>query len=508
MAHCTNKNYRPRKYGFGGGIAIGGILGGYLGYKIGRARPQKYGFETEKSIGKGIKKTFSKKKKRMRYGGKTRGYFNNDPRVIRARFNTLCAETGKPIKKGQECVYYPSSKQCFSLNSKQAQEFREYMSDLDMGYNYAKGGNVSKGDDALRQAEELLLDQKSLERRLREERRMAVETDKPRTNAIDVLKRRIQMNKELAQRMSYWAFSTNDGMNKEKYSKYLNYLSQINPRVKSYAKGGMTEHGLRVGDKIMGENKDLNSVFVKNNDQWNSVILDKGIRYAKGGGIKPFDRKGNPTKEYIDYKKNNLQKLKDELAQMTYYKDEWDNKQEYLNYQKDLKGQIKEEEDFISKSGSTYQGGGEIKDGDDVIIDGKEYLYAKRVIENKTGSNQVEHNFSPKDVGVKGITVHLYSKEEFEDWAKKKGVSKKSGSTYQGGGSINDFGIGDKVMYDSYRDGTREGEILREIDDNHFEIGSDFGISMVHKDKIIGYTPKRMFGLFEQGGNIDDIVAG
>ena len=103
---------------------------------------------------------------------------------------------------------------------------------------YSKGGNVSKVDNALKQAEELLLDQKSLERRLREERRLAVETDKPRTNAIDVLKRRIQMNKELAQRMSSWAFSTNDGMNKEKYSKYLNYLSQINPRVKSYAKGG------------------------------------------------------------------------------------------------------------------------------------------------------------------------------------------------------------------------------------------------------------------------------
>jgi hypothetical protein len=63
-------------------------------------------------------------------------------------------------------------------------------------------------------------------------------------------------------------------------------------------------------------------------------------------------------------------------------------------------------------------------------------------------------------------------------------------------------------MYDSYKYGTREGKILREIDDKHFEIGSGFGVSMVHKDKIIGYAPKRMFGLFEQGGNIDDIVAG
>lgn len=102
-----------------------------------------------------------------------------------------------------------------------------------------------------------------------------------------------------------------------------------------------------------------------------------------------------------------------------------------------MKNSVREENAKLEKGGSTYQGGGEIKDGDDVIIDGKEYIYAKRVIENKTGSNQVEHNFSPKDVGVKGITVHLYSKEEFEDWAKKKGVSKKSGSTYaKGGGTV------------------------------------------------------------------------
>jgi len=53
----------------------------------------------------------------------------------------------------------------------------------------------------------------------------------------------------------------------------------------TYAKGGMTEHGLKVGDTIMGESKDLNAVFVRNNDQWHNVFLDKGTRYAKGGGV-------------------------------------------------------------------------------------------------------------------------------------------------------------------------------------------------------------------------------
>jgi len=46
-----------KEYSFGGGVAVGGILGGYLGYKIGRMRPQKQGFETEKKIGRKIKET-------------------------------------------------------------------------------------------------------------------------------------------------------------------------------------------------------------------------------------------------------------------------------------------------------------------------------------------------------------------------------------------------------------------------------------------------------------------
>ena len=60
-----------KEYSFGGGVAVGGIVGAYLGYKVGRMRPQKAGFETEKKIGRRIKKegkkiagdmTISKKK--------------------------------------------------------------------------------------------------------------------------------------------------------------------------------------------------------------------------------------------------------------------------------------------------------------------------------------------------------------------------------------------------------------------------------------------------------------
>jgi hypothetical protein len=75
-------------------------------------------------------------------GGRTKAY-SSDPRIILSRFDTVCAETGKPIKKGDKCVYYPSSKECFALDSKQAKEYREYQQDLQMGYNYKTGGTVN-----------------------------------------------------------------------------------------------------------------------------------------------------------------------------------------------------------------------------------------------------------------------------------------------------------------------------------------------------------------------------
>jgi len=45
-----------------GGTILSGLVGAYIGYKIGRAKPQKKGFETEKKIGRKIKGAFSKNK--------------------------------------------------------------------------------------------------------------------------------------------------------------------------------------------------------------------------------------------------------------------------------------------------------------------------------------------------------------------------------------------------------------------------------------------------------------
>jgi len=62
--------------------------------------------------------------------------YKNDPRVITARFDSTCKETGKTIKKGEECLYYPIGKSVFSLESDQHKEYKEIAADWDMGFNY------------------------------------------------------------------------------------------------------------------------------------------------------------------------------------------------------------------------------------------------------------------------------------------------------------------------------------------------------------------------------------
>lgn len=64
-------------------------------------------------------------------------HYKSDPRRINARYNSTCAETGKPIRKGEECIYYPRHKKVYHIDSKQAQAFREWEFDIQMlGHNY------------------------------------------------------------------------------------------------------------------------------------------------------------------------------------------------------------------------------------------------------------------------------------------------------------------------------------------------------------------------------------
>jgi hypothetical protein len=59
------------KYGFGGGLLVGSLVGGYLGYKVGKYNKQvvSSGFQTEKLIGKDIKNKLQGKKTYAKGGG-------------------------------------------------------------------------------------------------------------------------------------------------------------------------------------------------------------------------------------------------------------------------------------------------------------------------------------------------------------------------------------------------------------------------------------------------------
>jgi len=48
----------------------------------------------------------------------------NDPYFTTARFNSICPETGKEIKKGDEIAYYPRDRKAFHKSSKSADNVR------------------------------------------------------------------------------------------------------------------------------------------------------------------------------------------------------------------------------------------------------------------------------------------------------------------------------------------------------------------------------------------------
>jgi hypothetical protein len=49
---------------------------------------------------------------------------NYDPYFTKARFDSICPETGKQIKKGDEIAYYPKHKRAYHTSSKAASDLR------------------------------------------------------------------------------------------------------------------------------------------------------------------------------------------------------------------------------------------------------------------------------------------------------------------------------------------------------------------------------------------------
>lgn len=59
--------------------------------------------------------------------------YKNDPRFIIAKFNSVCEETGKQIKKGDRCLYYPLGKSVYHMDSKQVKSWQSQKQADDFG---------------------------------------------------------------------------------------------------------------------------------------------------------------------------------------------------------------------------------------------------------------------------------------------------------------------------------------------------------------------------------------
>lgn len=62
--------------------------------------------------------------------------YRNDPRQIEARFNSVCGETGKKIKKGDPCIYFPKMKKVYCLESDAAKDFWKWKEECSLAENY------------------------------------------------------------------------------------------------------------------------------------------------------------------------------------------------------------------------------------------------------------------------------------------------------------------------------------------------------------------------------------
>ena len=136
----------PYEYGIGGTIA-GALIGGYVGYRIGRSRPQKKGFGTEKAVvnkmASAVKDVTSKKKPAKAYAGGGSAEDSLYEKSTQKRYLEKYAKNGNLIRTAEQfdsgnwvVSEYPPSKTNLQgeYTNEEFKEIRKYF--------YAKGGST------------------------------------------------------------------------------------------------------------------------------------------------------------------------------------------------------------------------------------------------------------------------------------------------------------------------------------------------------------------------------
>ena len=291
-----------------------------------------------------------------------------------------------------------------------------------------------------------------------------------------------------------------------------------------YAKGGMTEHGLEIGDKIVSE-KDKEVLVYGEDKKFSKVNLDKGKRqdFAKGGSVRRTNN--SPILRYTNYEDSwvlNLVNLKtsrnqDGLSYKGGYKygisRQGPKKQQEIWQFKTLKEANKKYDELVSlgktyskidKQGevkSNYAEGGEIKNGVYEYIELKGTRFEKNrgyTIRADKWNDLINKGVLPsEDINLANdwrtaikeenwgeYTREMYSpkldrlREQTENEFYNNKLYAKGGSTYAEGGEITD-----SMVWNNMRD---DGEITE-----HW--GSDVGGSNEGVDNIITYSNGRKY---------------
>ena len=180
------------------------------------------------------------------------------------------------------------------------QKLRKAISDFIITYkiyvlqdieDFAKGGEVSSVVNNLQKGDLLKIKFGSIASRDNEVSLKVRSRNKIRNGRIDKITFENVNNPDGAR---FYAYERGNGV----FSFAMGDLAISNIEIVSdYAKGGMTEHGLQLGDKIIGAGKNSINVVTKKGGQ-KKVDLSEGTResFAKGGKTLP-----RPAKDFIAY---------------------------------------------------------------------------------------------------------------------------------------------------------------------------------------------------------------
>lgn len=281
-----------------------------------------------------------------------------------------------------------------------------------------------------------------------------------------------------------------------------------NETIGSFEKGGSTyQGGGEIEDVDYGDYIDLGSKGKKYFKQWdgakmivvNSIsdldtskgssvypesfvkIIEKYDEdtYAGGGEMKVYDESGKFSLEYLDYRKQSLEAIRQELKNAKSNRSEYKSKSDYDQYISELKGLIREDEKFLEKhSGSTYAGGGGISERYTKVtfFGGKGAgIKALKVAEIKPSGNidftkeqALKHaekmfkNAHPDmyeeyiEDGRRSSILEWYNKDRFEQWSHsdEKGWTQTDDSAYADMERFEDGG----VMSSTYQGGGKAKE--------------------------------------------------